>query len=231
MTEARESGICYNCASLWLHTSVTSEVKSLIHPCRRPIILADVFCERVVASGLTCTHQTLPLYPLNIPLSTRQMQRILMEFALTDLQVKARSPTPRHGVTATQRRLFTGDSKTMTYSEVLAEVSRVANWLAGQGVQEGDSIAIYLPMVLELPIAMLACARLGAVHSVVFGGFSSDSLASRIMDSKPNVLITASGVMRGTKVIPLKQIADDACAACKSQGHEVRAVACLFACH
>ena len=110
----------------------------------------------------------------------------------------------------------------MTYAAVLAEVNRVANWLKSQGVKAGDSVAIYLPMVLELPITMLACARLGAVHSVVFGGFSSDALADRIMDSTPRVLVTASGVMRGKKVIALKQIADAACATCKAKGHEVR---------
>ena len=110
----------------------------------------------------------------------------------------------------------------MTYAAVLAEVNRVANWLKSQGVRSGDSVAIYLPMVLELPITMLACARLGAVHSVVFGGFSSDALADRIMDSTPRVLVTASGVMRGKKVIELKQIADAACATCKSKGHEAR---------
>lgn len=80
------------------------------------------------------------------------------------------------------------DSKTLTYSETLAEVCRVANWLRSQGIKAGDSVAIYLPMVLELPITMLACARIGAVHSVVFGGFSSEALADRLMDSTPQVL-------------------------------------------
>ena len=77
-------------------------------------------------------------------------------------------------------------------------------------------------MVVELPIAMLACARIGAVHSVVFGGFSAEALADRIMDSKPSVLVTASGVMRGAKAIQLKQIADEACTICASRGYKVR---------
>ena len=112
-------------------------------------------------------------------------------------------------------------SKSMTYAQVLAEVSRMANWLSSQGVHAGDSVAIYLPMVLQLPITMLACARIGAVHSVVFGGFSADALASRVMDSAPRVLVTATGVMRGAKAVPLKRIADEACAACARKGHEV----------
>ena len=114
----------------------------------------------------------------------------------------------------------------LTYSEVLAEVCRLANWLTAQGVAAGDAVAIYLPMIPELPIAMLACARIGAVHSVVFGGFSSESLAARILDCAPRVLITATGAMRGTKAIELKKIADEACAICKSKGAPVRSPPC-----
>jgi acetyl-CoA synthetase len=72
----------------------------------------------------------------------------------------------------------------MTYQQVLTETCRVANWLRGQGVRKGDVVTIYLPMICELPIAMLACARIGAVHSVVFGGFSADALAQRIQDGE-----------------------------------------------
>lgn len=118
------------------------------------------------------------------------------------------------------------DSSTLTYSQVLEEVCRVANWLRGAGVQAGDAVAIYMPMVPQLPIAMLACARIGAVHSVVFGGYSCESLADRIVDSKAKVLVTASGVMRGTKVIQLKQIADEACRISKARGAEVCAACC-----
>ena len=100
----------------------------------------------------------------------------------------------------------------------------MANWLREQGVQAGDAVAVYMPMVPQLPIAMLACARIGAVHSVVFGGFSSESLADRIVDSKAKVLITASGVMRGKKVIQLKQIADEACRISNARGAAVRFV-------
>jgi acyl-coenzyme A synthetase/AMP-(fatty) acid ligase len=117
--------------------------------------------------------------------------------------------------------MHAADMSKMSYSEVLEEVCRVANWLKEQGVEPGDSVAIYMPMVLQLPISMLACARIGAVHSVVFGGFSAESLADRIADSGTKVLITASGVMRGKKMVPLKKLADEACRICQSRGCEV----------
>lgn len=109
----------------------------------------------------------------------------------------------------------------MTYSEVLDEVCRVANWLKQQGVKKGDSVAIYMPMLLELPITMLACARIGAVHSVVFGGFSAEALADRLVNSGAKVLVTASGVMRGSKAVQLKKIVDEACNISKARVHEV----------
>ena len=102
--------------------------------------------------------------------------------------------------------IYAVDSSSMTYSEVLGEVCRMANWLKKQEVKKGDSVAIYMPMVLQLPIAMLACARIGAVHSVVFGGFSAEALADRMVNSGAAVLITASGVMRGSKAVPLKKL-------------------------
>ena len=94
-----------------------------------------------------------------------------------------------------------GETKDVTYQELLDEVCRIANTLQGMGVKKGEPVAIYLPMVLELPAAMLACARMGAVHSVIFGGFSAESLASRILDAKCKVVITADGVMRGGKMV------------------------------
>ena len=108
----------------------------------------------------------------------------------------------------------------MTYREVHAEVCKLANWLKAQGVQKGDTVTIYMPMVLELPIAMLACARIGAVHSVVFGGFSAEALAGRLEDAKSRILLTCSGVMRGAKPITLKKTADDAMAMAAKDGAE-----------
>ena len=102
------------------------------------------------------------------------------------------------------------ESKNITYAELLKEVCRFANVLKSNGIKKGDRICIYLPMVLELPIAMLACARIGAVHSIVFGGFSADSLRSRILDSQCSVLITADEGLRGPKKIPLKGISNEA---------------------
>ncbi|MFZ4514765.1 MAG: acetate--CoA ligase [Acidimicrobiia bacterium] len=103
-----------------------------------------------------------------------------------------------------------GDERRITYAELLAEVSRAANALAELGVQRGDRVAIYMGMVPELPITMLACARLGAAHSVVFGGFSADALRDRIHDAGAKVLVTCDGAWRRGSVVPLKAIADDA---------------------
>ncbi|PRW33545.1 acetyl-coenzyme A chloroplastic glyoxysomal isoform X1 isoform B [Chlorella sorokiniana] len=108
-----------------------------------------------------------------------------------------------------------------TYAEALAEVNRVANWLKAQGVRRGDYVALYMPMILELPYAMLACARIGAVHAVVFGGFSAEALAGRIEGCKAKVLITCSATMRGAKPVNLKAIADEGCEHAKAKGHEV----------
>jgi acetyl-CoA synthetase len=89
-----------------------------------------------------------------------------------------------------------GDTRTITYAQLLADVQRFANVLKGLGVRKGDRVAIYMPMIPELPIAMLACARIGAPHSVVFGGFSPDSLVDRINDAECKVVITADGGFR-----------------------------------
>ncbi len=101
-----------------------------------------------------------------------------------------------------------GDTRTLTYSDLHAEVGRFANALKSLGLERGDRVAIYMGMVPELPVAMLACARLGLVHSVVFGGFSSDALADRILDADARVVITQDGAWRGGKVVPLKANTD-----------------------
>ena len=104
----------------------------------------------------------------------------------------------------------------LSYGELHERVCRFANALKSLGAGPGDCIAIYLPMIPELPIAMLACARIGAVHSVVFGGFSSTALADRIADAKAKILITADGGYRRGKIVPLKETADAALARCPS---------------
>jgi acetyl-CoA synthetase len=103
-----------------------------------------------------------------------------------------------------------GDTRTITYADLLDEVQRFANVLKGLGVAKGDRVAIYMPMIPELPVAMLACARLGLVHSVVFGGFSSEALSSRIIDADAKVVITQDGAWRGGNVVPLKANTDRA---------------------
>ncbi|MGH7507602.1 MAG: AMP-binding protein, partial [Longimicrobiales bacterium] len=103
-----------------------------------------------------------------------------------------------------------GDTRILTYEELHAEVVRFANALRALGVRKGDCVAIYLPMIPEAAIAMLACARIGAPHSVVFGGFSADSLRSRIDDAQAKVLVTADGGFRRGRVVALKDAADEA---------------------
>ena len=109
-----------------------------------------------------------------------------------------------------------GDSRTITYSQMLDEVQKFANVLKGLGVNKGDRVNIYLPMIPEAAVAMLACARIGAVHSVVFGGFSSQALSDRINDAEAKVLITADGGYRRGEVFPLKPQADEAVASTPS---------------
>ena len=104
----------------------------------------------------------------------------------------------------------------LTYGELFDKVKQFANALKKLGVEKGDRVAIYLPMIPELAIAMLACARIGAIHSIVFAGFSATALADRINDSECKVVITSDGAYRGTKSIPLKSIVDDSLQNCPS---------------
>jgi acetyl-CoA synthetase len=105
-----------------------------------------------------------------------------------------------------------GDTRTITYQDLLDETQRAANALKALGVKKGDRVAIYMPMIPELPAAMLACARIGAPFTVVFGGFSAEALAGRISDSEAKVVITADGGYRKGNAVPLKKNADDAIA-------------------
>ena len=101
-----------------------------------------------------------------------------------------------------------GDRRTLTYAELHAEVCRLANALAALGVKAGDRVAIYMPMVPELAVALLACARIGATHSVIFGGFSAEAIRDRVNDAGAKVIITADGGWRRGKVVPLKANVD-----------------------
>ena len=123
-----------------------------------------------------------------------------------------------------------GDTRTITYAQLLDEVCQLTNALRGLGVRKGDRIAIYMPMIPELPVAMLACTRIGAVHSVVFGGFSADALSDRIDDAECSVVITADGGYRKGATVALKNSADEAirrtssvkhCVVVKRTGDEV----------
>jgi len=109
----------------------------------------------------------------------------------------------------------------ITYKQLYEKVTKFANVLKSLGVKKGDRVTMYLPMILELPIAMLACARIGAIHSVVFGGFSAESLKDRIVDSRCRIVVTSDGSFRGAKPIPLKTIADQAMTLAEKEGVKV----------
>ncbi|MYI45115.1 MAG: acetate--CoA ligase, partial [Gemmatimonadetes bacterium] len=126
---------------------------------------------------------------------------------------------PRRDRTALLWEGEPGDRRSFTYAELSREVGRFANVLRSLGVRKGDRVAIYLPMIPEAAFAMLACARIGAPHSVVFGGFSPDSLADRINDAEAGVLITADGGWRRGTTVPLKANADRAVARCPGIEH------------
>jgi acetyl-CoA synthetase len=111
-----------------------------------------------------------------------------------------------------------GDAETVTYAQLLERVCQLANYLHEKGVRPGDTVLVYLPMRLELPVAMLACARLGAIHSVVFGGFSAEAVSQRIVDCSPKVCITTTSVRRGAKPIGLKAVMDAALALAATSG-------------
>jgi acetyl-CoA synthetase len=114
-----------------------------------------------------------------------------------------------------------GEDRVLTYRQVWELVTKFANVLKSFGIKKGDRVTIYLPMIPELAVAMLACARIGAIHSVVFGGFSAESLKDRIVDSRCSLLITSDGTYRGGKAVTLKQIADDALSGSEREGVKV----------
>jgi len=111
-----------------------------------------------------------------------------------------------------------GEDAKLTYRELHEQVCKFANVLKSKGVKKGDRVSIYMPMVKELAIAMLACARIGAIHSIVFGGFSAESLSDRIVDSGCRILVTTDGVYRGSKAVMLKANADEAMNMAEKQG-------------
>lgn len=107
-----------------------------------------------------------------------------------------------------------GEEKKITYNELKVEVSKFANVLLSLGIQKGSRVAIYMPVTIELVVAMLGCARIGAIHTVVFAGFSAEALADRMVNAKCSVMVTADGYYRGNKLIQLKEIAAEALEKC-----------------
>jgi acetyl-CoA synthetase len=109
-----------------------------------------------------------------------------------------------------------GEQRLLTYNDVYEQVNKLANGLKKLGVRKGDRVTIYLPMIPELPVSMLACARLGAVHSVIFSGFSSRAIADRVNDSQSKIIVTADGGYRRGKIVKLKEVVDEAVRLCSS---------------
>jgi acetyl-CoA synthetase len=114
-----------------------------------------------------------------------------------------------------------GDQRTLTYAELHREVCKLANVLGELGVKQGDRVMIYMPLIPEIAVAMLACARIGATHSVVFGGFSAEALRDRTIDAGARLIITADGGWRRGKVVPLKQNVDGAAEQCPTVEHVI----------
>ncbi|XP_037582407.1 acetyl-coenzyme A synthetase [Dermacentor silvarum] len=149
-----------------------------------------------------------------------------MEGAKTNISYNLLDRNVERGLGATVAYYWEGndpeDCSAVTYQQLLDDVCRFANVLKSRGLKKEDTVALYMPMIPELVVAMLACARIGVIHSVVFAGFSSDSLGERLKDAKCKVVITADGVWRGPKLINLKEIVDHAVSKAKEQGHEVK---------
>jgi len=114
--------------------------------------------------------------------------------------------------------------RTLTYRELLAEVSRAANMLKRLGVKRGDVVTVYMPMIPELAVAVLACARIGAAHSVIFGGFAPAAISERVIDAKSRVIVTADGGFRRGEVVPLQKNVEEAVDLAAGQGHAVEHV-------
>ena len=124
------------------------------------------------------------------------------------------------------------DQRTISYKQLQEDVSRLANVLKSKGITKGDIVTIYMGMVPELAVAMLACARIGAPHSVIFGGFSAQAIADRVGDAKSKMILTCDGSWRRGKVVPLKNNVDEAIGLLKEQGNQpVEHVLCLGRCH
>lgn len=174
---------------------------------------ADQFW-RTVASELHFEQGTSKGLEWNFDSKAGNVFCKFMDGAKTNISYNCLERNLKRGLGDKTAYIFEGneptDTTTWTYKELHAQVVRFSAVLRSHGVKRGDVVALYLPMIPELAVAMLACARIGAMHSVVFAGFSAESLAARVVDARCRVLVTADGVFRGAKPIGLKSIADAA---------------------
>lgn len=117
-----------------------------------------------------------------------------------------------------------GSSRTFTFNNVLEEVCAAAHVLQANGVKRGDRVSLCMPMIPQLMFMMLACARMGAIHSIIFAGFSAEAIADRIMNCRSDLVVTTDAGVRGGKIVPLKQTVDAAISLAETRGHHVRRV-------
>uniref|UniRef100_A0A1E1XHF2 Acetyl-coenzyme A synthetase n=1 Tax=Amblyomma aureolatum TaxID=187763 RepID=A0A1E1XHF2_9ACAR len=181
---------------------------------------------KTIAQDFYWKHPPRKFVDYNIDVRKGPVYIRWMEGAKTNLSYNLLDRNIERGLGATVAFYWEGndpdDCRSVTYQQLLEDVCRFANGLKSRGLKKEDTVALYMPMIPELAVAMLACTRIGVIHSVVFAGYSSDALAERIKDAKCKVVITADGVWRGKKLINLKEIVDHAITRAKEQGHEVK---------
>ena len=169
-----------------------------------------------------------PFYRYNFDIHKGPIEIKWMEGAITNITYNVVDRIIEKGLGERTAYIWEGTEpnqyRTITYNELRRQICKFSNVLKAKGIKKGDRVALYMPVTIELVIAMLSCARIGAIHSVIFAGFSGDAIAERILDARSKLLVTCDGCYRGTKYIPLKELADQAVQKCKAKNHYLAAV-------